>query len=75
MMTTTSNLRVVIDTNVVLSASIWADSVPFKAVLAATRVGQVLLSLEANSFSLLLFEVHFVAVISRLFYTTYLQLE
>ncbi len=43
---TTRNLRVVIDTNVVLSASIWQDSVPFKAVLAATRVGQVLLSME-----------------------------
>ena len=46
---TTSSPRAVFDTNIVLSAVIREDSVPFQALLTAKRLGRVLLSMDTES--------------------------
>lgn len=43
-----SELRVVIDTNVVMSAAMFEDSIPFQALFAAAREGRILLSQETE---------------------------
>lgn len=45
---TKRELRVVIDTNVVMSAAMFEDSIPFQVLFAAAREGRILLSLETE---------------------------
>jgi uncharacterized protein len=45
---TKSELRVVIDTNIVMSAAMFEDSVPFQALFFVAREGRILLSQETE---------------------------
>jgi putative PIN family toxin of toxin-antitoxin system len=42
----TSKPRYVLDTNVIVSALLFPDSVPFQAFIQATKLGEILLSIE-----------------------------